>query len=140
MAITGFNDPIYDAIKTYLTSNWNHTALQWPDMDTAEFGDDVVVKVELFANLFGQQSIGESLQQNNRWDEEGTLWLFIVAPRGTSFTNVRGAAKALANLFRGTTLIGGSLEFGDAAVGPAPDQEGTAYLLSVSVEWRYINA
>ena len=140
MPITGFTDPVYDAIKAFLIANWTHTLFQWPDEDTADFGEDVVVKVELFANFYGQQSIGEPLQQNNRWDEDGTLWMFFVAPRGTSFTNVRGAAKAIANLFRGTTLIGGNLEFGDAAVGPAPDQEGTAYLLSVSVEWRYINA
>lgn len=140
MPITGYNDPVYDAIKTFLTSNWTQTTLQWPDQDTSEGGDDVTIKVDLFANVYGQQSIGEALQQNNRWDEDGTLWLFFVAPRETPFTNVRGAGKAIANLFRGLTLIGGNLEFGDAAVGPAPDQEGTAYLLSVSIEWRYINA
>ena len=140
MPITGYSDPVYDAIKTFLTANWTQTRLQWPDQDTADFGDDPVVIIDLHGNIYGQQSIGEPLQANNRWDEDGTLWMFIVAPRETSFTNVRGAGKALANLFRGLTLIGQSLEFGDAAVGPAPDQEGTAYLLSVSVEWRYINA
>lgn len=141
MPITGYFDPVYDAIKTYLTANWTATDVQFPNEEYQSIGENPWVKVEIHGTDYSQQSIGESNQANNRWDQIGMLWLYLGIPRGSGLTQGRGAAKALANLFRGKTFLGGSLEFMDSAIGVgAPgDEEGPWYVIPVSIEWRRMN-
>jgi hypothetical protein len=48
----------------------------------------------------------------------------------------------LADIFRGLTLLGGSLEFMDSFIGegaPAPE-EGNFYQIALVIEWRRIEA
>lgn len=141
MPITGYSDPIYDAIRAHLTANWTATDLQFPNEEYESIGPTPWVKVEIHGTDYSQMSIGESVQANNRWDQEGMLWLYLAIHRGTGLTQGRGAAKALANLFRGQSFLGGSLEFMDAAIGiGAPgDEEGPWYIIPVSIEWRRMN-
>ncbi len=142
MAITGYTDGVYEAIKTFLTASWTDTPIQWPNQEWNVQGEEAWVKVEIHGTVYGQQSIGASEQSDNRWDDEGVLWLHLGVPRGSGYSPARGAAKALANLFRGRTLLAGRLEFLDATIGSGHfgDEEGTWFLVPVSIEWRHMDA
>lgn len=142
MSITSYSDPVFDAIKSYLTTNWTATPIQWPNDEYFASGEDPFLKVEFHGTVFAQESIGANVQAENRWDREGTLWLHLAAPRNSSFTNVSGAALALATLFRGVNMLAGSLEFLDANIGVSHfgDEEGAWFLVPVSIQWRHMNA
>lgn len=139
---------VFGAIKTYLTDNWLTTPTQWenePAIDTNSPTTGLPapwVMVEMTGTLYGQQSIGAATQATNRWDEEGQLWLHVFVPTGTGGHTARLHAKSLADLFRGTTLSGGSLEFGDARIGMGEpgDEDGAWFRISLSIDWRYIEA
>ena len=101
--------------------------------------------VRLDTSLYGQQSIGGGESNGpggNRWDETGTLWFHVFIAKGVGAREARRLGKALANLFRGTALLEGDLEFGDADLGSGdPGQEnGNYYLLSVSISWQRTEA
>lgn len=143
MALDGYSDAVYDAIRAHVDANWTAAPIQWPNETWEEPPGESWVKFEIFGALYGQQSVGETQQTDNRWDQEGYIWFHVLAPRGTGTTNARGAAKALANLFRGTRLLPAqNLEFMDAIIGPgAPgDEEGNSFRTSVSIEWRHWQA
>ena len=143
MSINAFSDPVYDAIRAYVEANWTYAPIQWPNEVWDEPPNEPWVKFEIFSANYGQQSIGAQDQEDNRWDHEGHIWFHVMVPRGSGATNARGAAKSLANLFRGERLLGDqNLEFMDAIIGPgAPgDEEGNWTRTSVSVEWRHWEA
>ena len=147
------DDEAFDAIHDFLVGT--------PDLDAAwdpayaplifeNEGDDAPagppapwVAVIVDTNIYGQQSIGAGPDQaSNRWDEDGTVWFHVFVPRGTKSREARKIAKGLVNLFRGRTLLDERLEFGDANMGdgdPARENAGY-YLLSASLEWRFIEA
>lgn len=140
MALDDYSDAVFDAIKSHLTPLWTATPMQWPNEDFEPVGDASWVKVELHGTVYGQQSIGANVQADNRWDEEGILWLYVMVKRGIGTSQARGAGRALADIFRGLTLLGNSLEFMDANIGTGADQEGNWYMVPVSIEWRSIDA
>lgn len=139
---------VFDAIKTYLTDNWLTSPAQWENETPIDTNSPTTglpapwVMVEMTGTLYGQVSIGAATQATNRWDEEGQLWLHVFVPTGTGGHTARLHAKQLADLFRGTTLSGGSLDFGDARIGmgEAGDEDGAWFRISVSIDWRYIEA
>jgi hypothetical protein len=100
------------------------------------------VAVEMTGTLYGQESIGASHQADNRWDEEGVLWLHVNVPMGTGGLTARTYAKQLADLFRGLLLLNDSLEFKDAFIGRGqPGHEDGAYFrVSVFINWRRMDA
>lgn len=148
MSLDAFSDPVWDAIKTHLQANWTATPLAFPGewFDPDESG--AFVYVELIRLLYGQQSIGASEQADNRWDEEGVLWLRLNAPIGTDITKIGGGTKALADIFRGLQLMSDDLEFMDATIESGervgangelvPD--GNWYRQSVVLDWRRMDA
>lgn len=142
MAISDLADEVFDAIRAYLEPRWTHCPIAWPNEPFGNADGEAFVAVELHSTSYGQQSIGAVEQADNRWDEDGTLWFHITVPRNSGFSPSRGAARALANLFRGTTLLNDRLEFGDAVLGHGQDanQEGTKFVTSVSIEWRLMEA
>ena len=142
MPITGYSDAVYDAIKTYLSAAWTDTQIQWVNEEYAASGDAPFVKVQFHGAVYGQETIGANTQAENRWDREGNLWLYVMVPRNSSFTNASGAAVALAELFRGQTMLSGAIEFMDANIGMSHfgDEEGAWFIVPVSIEWRHINA
>jgi hypothetical protein len=146
MGIETFNDPVFDAIKAHLDTSWPHTYIQYPLDEYEPQGAESFVKVELHGTFYGQTSIGAGEQKDNRWDNAGMLWLYLVVPRGTdapSFTQASGAAKALANLFRGERLLANqNLEFGDAKIDSDAwnNDGGGSSVLPVSIEWRHWDA
>ncbi|MBR1005255.1 hypothetical protein ABIF65_003691 [Bradyrhizobium japonicum] len=152
------DDPVFAAIQAYLgytdptSTTWvpgawdpaDGTLVYENESDGPPAGDVATwVLVVLNSSLYGQESIGAGDQGSNRWDEGGTLWLHVFTPRGTGSKEARRLAKGLANLFRGNTaLMNGFLEFMDADLGAGdPGKENANYyLMSVSVEWRVIDA
>lgn len=151
------SDPVFDAIREYLgytndsgawvPGAWDPAdgALVYENQgDGAPAGEVATwILVMLNSTLYGQQSIGAGEQADNRWDESGTLWLHVFTPKGTGSVEARRLAKGLANLFRGNnTLMNGLLEFMDADLGAGdPGKENANYyLMSVSVDWRVIDA
>jgi hypothetical protein len=141
VSIDAFSDPVWDAIKTYLTANWTATPLAYPNewYDPAE--GTSWVYVELTRAVYGQESIGETRQSDNRWDEEGVLWLHLNVGKSVDVSKIGGAARALADLFRGTTLLSGSLEFLDANIDAGGQSEdGNWFRQSCAIDWRHMDA
>jgi hypothetical protein len=155
------SDVVYDAIKAYLVGEgstpaaFNSAPLQWEnepaidttDPDTRGDPDNPAkpapwVLVEMTGTLYGQQSIGANTQAANRWDEEGQLWLHVFVPTGSGGHTARHLAKTLADVFRGALLLNDNLEFMDAQIGMGEpgDEDGTWFRVSVSLNWRRMEA
>jgi hypothetical protein len=133
---------VFDAIKTYLNSNWTTTYVRFENEPYDPDGTTPFVDVEMTGRSYGQQSIGASLQEDNRWDEEGQLWLHVMVPAGSGGSTARTYAKQLADLFRGTRLLSDSLEFQDAFIGRGHPgfENGNYFRVSVYLNWRRIDA
>jgi hypothetical protein len=140
---------VYDAIRSVLDpgvgGTWTATPISWPNETDPPFpptDGSSWVAVELTGTLYGQQSFGESRQADNRWDEEGILWMHVFVQRGNGEREQRDYCKQLADKFRGLTLLSDSLEFGDAAIGMGEpsDAQGAWWRISISIEWRRIEA
>lgn len=142
------SNTVYRAIRDYMTANWNSAtaSLAWENEQfstpTSTGKPTPWVAVEMTGTLYGQQSIGAYPQSQNRWDEEGTLWMHVFVRSNTGSETARTICRSLADLFRGTTLLSGKLEFLDAQIGMGEpgDDEGNYFRISVSVDWRYIDA
>lgn len=142
MAFNDFSDEVYDAIRDYLTANWSHTPIAWPNETFENAAAEPFVAFEIHGTLFAQMSIGANPHGDNRWDEEGSIWLHVTVPRGSGMLAGRGAARAMAEMFRGTLLLSERLEFMDAVIGPgqAGDEDGNWFVISVNIDWRLMEA
>jgi hypothetical protein len=132
---------VFDAIKSYLETNWATTPLRFENLPLYPL-PDAFVDIEMTGTFYGQESIGASRQRDNRWDEEGVLWLHTLVQINTGGSVVRAYAKSLADLFRGTLLLNGSLEFRDAFIGRGQPgfEDGMYYRVSTYVNWRRMDA
>lgn len=133
--------PVFDAVKAFLTTNWTTTRIRFEN-DPFELDNEAFVDVEMTGTAYGQQSIGAGRQQDNRWDEEGVLWLHVLVKMGDGGSTVRHYAQQLANLFKGLTLINGNLEFRDAFIGRGQPgfESGAYYRVSVYQKYRWMDA
>jgi hypothetical protein len=134
---------VYDAIKGYLEAQWTTTTIAWENESfTKPEPPAAWLMVEMTGDLYAQMSIGAGVQSENRWDEEGVLLLHVYVPSGTGASTARAYAKSLADLFRGALLLDDSLEFLDASIGMGQpgDDDGMWWRISVSVDWRRMEA
>lgn len=150
-------DAVYPAIKTYIlaqlagladadnyvgpTVRWENEAFTRPTPLPNE-KPRLWFAVAISGVVYGQQSLGATNQADNRWDEEGTLWLSVFAPADSGAAAPRLLAKRLADLFRGVRLLADSLEFRDAyfTQGGPGDEDGAWYQIPVAIDWRRMNA
>lgn len=132
--------PVFDSVRSFLETNWTTTPLRFEN-EPFELDGTPFVDVEMTGTAYGQQSIGASRQQDNRWDEEGVLWLHVLVPINTGGSLVRTYAKQLADLFAGQTLINGGLEFRDAFIGRGQTgfEDGGYYRVSVYQKYRWMD-
>jgi hypothetical protein len=137
------------AIEDFLVANWTTTPLLLENKATFESGGTVppatpaaFVEVSFTGKTYGQVSIGASLQKDNRWDEDGFLFLNVMVPKDWGSREARTYAKSLCDLFRGLTLLSGSLEFMDASIGEGEKgkYDGNYFMLPVDIEWRRMAA
>lgn len=132
---------VYDAIVGHLADQWTTTPVRYENKNF-NYPDGPWVDIETTGNYYGQESIGESEQENNRWDEDGVLYVHVLVPQGTGASLARTYAKQLADIFRGVTLLGDSLEFRDAFIGRGEPgaEDGNWYRISVYIDWRRMDA
>lgn len=138
------------AIEDFLIANWTTTPLLFENMNTAEDGAALpqpdpapFVELSFTGRTYGQQSLGASLQKDNRWDEDGLMFFDVLVPRGKGSRDARTYAKALCDLFRGLRLLNDSLEFLDASIGEGSNSDryaGNYFIIPVDVAWRRIEA
>lgn len=138
------------AIEDHLKDHWTTTPLLFENNSAAEDGTVLptptpaaFVAVSFTGKSYGQQSIGESVQADNRWDEDGLLFLDVLVPVDTGSRDARTYAKSLADIFRGLTLLGGNLEFLDASIGggsKSDKYDGNYFVIPVDIEWRRVEA
>ena len=138
-------DTVYDAIRDYVEANWSATGLDrlmWENEPQPQ-GSGPIIAIEMHGTYYGQESIGEDVQANNRWDEEGILWAHCMVEAQSGARYSRELARRFAELFRGTTLLSGSLEFMDASIGLGGGldrMEGNWWGVTVSIDWRRMDA
>lgn len=132
---------VYTAIKDYLTPIWTETPIQWENEDFTPVMSGWV-SIEITGTVYGQESLGADDPAKNRWDEDGILWAHFLVRQGDGSEVARSRAKNFVDLFRGTTLLDDRLEFQDASIGLGErgDTEGLMWRLSVSIEWRHMDA
>lgn len=141
------SDVVADAIEAYLSANWAATPISFENQPFSRPASDngaaaPFIALEITGTLYAQQSIGESAQAANRWDEEGQLWLHVYVQTDTGSSIARRYAKQLADLFRGLRLVGDNLEFMDASIGMGQpgDDDGVYWSVSVEIDWRRFDA
>ena len=143
---------VFDAIRTYLdggpltpgTGAWQTIPIRWENEPLNPL-PAAFVDVEMTGTAYDRQTIGAFTAahvDNNRWDEEGVLWLHVLVKINTGGSIVRTYAKSLADLFRGKLLLGDSLEFKEAFIGRGQPghEDGNYYRVSVYINWRRMNA
>lgn len=138
------------AIEDYLLANWTTTPLLFENKVAAEDGTSLpppiptdFVEVSFTGRTYGQVSIGAPLQRDNRWDEEGVLFFDVLTPINQGSRSARTHAKSLCDLFRGLTLLSGSLEFRAASIGEGAKSDkyvGNYFIIPVDVDWRRVEA
>lgn len=140
---------VYAAVRTFLAANWTTTPIAFENEEKASNGTSIPpspavpwVDVEMTGTVYGQQSIGAGNQRDNRWDEEGLLFLHIMMPKGEGSSVPRGYAKTLADLLTGNTSVLAGLEFTDAHIGRGITSrlDGNWYGNTLSIEWRWVDA
>jgi hypothetical protein len=140
---------VYDAIRLYLdggpdspgTGAWQTTPIRWEN-EPLDPLPDVFVDVEMTGTMYDQMSLGANQQKDNRWDEEGTIWLHVLVPDNSGGSVARTYCKSLADLFRGLTLLSGSLEFKEAFIGrgQAGFEDGNYFRITTYCNWRRMDA
>ncbi len=134
-------DAVYSAVQAFLTDNWTTTPLVFENASgeppTAPDGSLIPwVEGEVAGNAYCQVSIGAGSPADDRWREEGQLWLHVFVKTGTGSLLARQLATALTLLFRGAQLDP-DIEFRDMSVGLGEpgDEDGNFWRLSVSIDW-----
>ncbi len=138
------------AIEQQLIAQWTATPLLLENKTATENGivmppDTAIywVEVSFTGRDYSQVAIGASIQADNRWDEEGVLFLTVFAPIGDGSRTARTYAKQLADLFRGLVLLGGNLEFLGASIGEGAKSDkysGNYFVIPVDIDWRHVEA
>jgi hypothetical protein len=132
--------PVFDAVKSYISTNWTATRVRFEN-EPFELDNGYFLDIEMTGSAYGQQSIGAGRQKDNRWDEEGSLWIHVMAPINSGGSQVRAYAKQAADMFKGTTLIGGGLEFLDAMIGRGQPgfEDGMYFRVTVYQKYRWMD-
>jgi hypothetical protein len=139
---------VYQAIKTLLDAEWTLTPIAYENTDTDKDGaalppspQRIFVEVELTGTSYEMQSMGENPIAQNRWDEEGILYLNVNVPKGKGALAGRTIAKQLVDIFRGRQLLSDALQFGDAGIGQGQPAQlaGNWWMIPAWVCWRMVD-
>jgi hypothetical protein len=130
---------VYDAIRAFLEAQFTTTPLIFENEGMPS--TDTWTLIEFASVSYTQESIGSRTQATNRFDEEGSFFAHVMVRIGTGVRSALSTGFAIADLFRGLTLLNGALEFTDVVVGyGGPDDEGNWYRVSVNIGWRNMDS
>ncbi|MDW7555381.1 hypothetical protein D9623_33620 (plasmid) [Azospirillum brasilense] len=112
---------VYDAIRAKVEADWSGTPVSWPNEAFDPPPGDHWIALEFEGRLWSQESIGGGDPAEERWDENGSIWVHSIAPIGVGERTQRLNATNFINMFRGTEI--GAIEFQDCeiAAGGADD-------------------
>ncbi|OCP05001.1 MULTISPECIES: phage tail terminator-like protein [unclassified Ensifer] len=127
----------YDAVHDYLIANWSTTPIAFEN-DRFEPPTDAEtwLFVEVFGDLFAQESIGAETQAANLWREAGQIYVHVMTPRGAGTRTARLYASQIADLFRGQEIAG--VVFRDASIGAGEPgkADGSYFRMTVTIDWQ----
>jgi|SRR5215207_7018639 len=137
-----------DALEAHLSANFTLAPVTWGNdgFEKPLSGDGSPlpwVAAAIEASAYGQESIGAFPASDNRWDADGWLYLFIHVASGSGRATLKTLTDVLMELFRGTTLLGGNLDFPgkiSADNGGPAEHDGAYYMRTISVPWRLAEA
>ena len=101
------------------------------------------IAVETFGILSGQESIGASVQADNRWDETGYFGIKVLVASGTGTDLARQIAHDIRlGIFRGLLLMNDELEFLEAneSEGGTSEEEGNWFEIPITIKYRHVEA
>jgi hypothetical protein len=131
--------PVYDAIRAFMDASFSATQVLYEN--EGDPSGDIWTLIEFSSTTYTQESIGAGTQAANRFDDEGSFFAHVMVKTGTGIRDALAVTDTIANLFRGLTLLNGSVEFNDVVVGyGGMDEEGKWYRTSVSIGWRQIDS
>ncbi|BAI71473.1 hypothetical protein AZL_020400 [Azospirillum sp. B510] len=144
----------FNAIRAFIRANWPDVAprdcpLEWdnePITPPQPYGpidpstNQPVVnawgRVLIDGDLWGQASIGTGSPDTDRWEETGSLMLFVFAPVGTGSELTRELLTAFAEMCRGQDI--GAVEFQDIRFDPigVKDDTGSWWGMHIVIDWK----
>lgn len=140
---------VYQAIRDFLVLNWTLTPIAFENENQDTAGNVIPppmvvpwIEIEMTGTDYAEESLGAGNPRDNRWDEEGLLFINVYVQAGSGSSLARTYAKQLVDLFRGLYLLNDALEFLDSVIGMGRPGlvSGNWFMLPVHVEWRRQNS
>jgi len=132
-------DVVFIPIRDHLEANWTTSPLVFEnERHTPAQPPAPWVYVDMASNLWDQSSMGSGDPAKERWEETGTIWLNVMVPAGTGSLTARTHARQLVRLFRGLTLLGGTLIFRRASIGDGQGvviEKGKYWQITATIEF-----
>lgn len=143
----------FNSIRSFIAANWSDITpracpLAWdnePITKPEPFGPtnpstgaatiNTWGKVLVDGDLWSQESIGTGDPASERWDETGSLMVFVFAPVGAGSEPNREVLTAFAEMCRGQDT--GAIEFQDIRFDPigAKDESGNWWGMHIVIDW-----
>lgn len=127
---------VYSAVRAWLAASWATTPIAYenetfrPDEPPAEW-----VLLEVYGDSYDQMSIGSGSPSTERWVEQGTVLLHVMAPVGSGSVLARTYAEQLATLLRGL-ILPGDIRFQSMSIGLGEsDETGNYWRITLRAEW-----
>lgn len=127
---------VFETIKGYLDTVWTGPTLVFENDKFSPPDDpEAWVLIEVFGDIYEQESIGAETQAANLWREAGQLVAHVMVPQGTGSTVARGHARGFADLFRGQQV--GTVVFTNASIGASEPgvRDGSYFRMTATIDW-----
>lgn len=128
--------PFQDARTLLTAANLiDGSLIEWPNEPFQEPSSDPArmwLSVECVGRVLDPIEVGGEV-----WQEEGTLYVHVLAPAGAGSDAARTLAKNVCNVFRG--LPARNVVYRGASIGHGvpTDRQGAWWMLTVAIDWIY---
>ena len=130
----------FDDARTLLTNSGviAPALIQWPNEPFREpVGDppSLWLSVECTGRALDPIEVGGEV-----WQEVGTVFVHVIAPKNTGTDNARALAKSVASAYRNLgprPVIYQSASIGNGAL---DEEQGIWWVLTVAIDWKYQDA
>ncbi|WP_376959657.1 hypothetical protein ABNQ39_07040 [Azospirillum sp. A26] len=143
----------FNAIRAFIEAGWPDVApqdcpLEWdnepiklpqpygPAVPGADPPPNAWGRVLIDGDLWEQAGIGTGSPDTDRWEETGSLMLFVFAPVNSGSRLNRELLTAFAEMCRGQDI--GGIEFQDIRFDPigAKDDTGSWWSMHIVIDWK----